>query len=76
MTIADVKEQVLNVHDRCDSCGSQAYVKVTGFTGELTFCAHHYNKIMNTESGRAAMDNFAYETINESDSISGQRQGL
>ncbi|MCU1470846.1 MAG: hypothetical protein JWQ39_1995 [Glaciihabitans sp.] len=27
--------------DRCDSCGAQAYVRVTMSTGELLFCAHH-----------------------------------
>jgi len=27
--------------DRCDSCGAQAYVRVTMATGELFFCAHH-----------------------------------
>ena len=27
--------------DRCDSCGAQAYVRVTMSTGDLYFCAHH-----------------------------------
>lgn len=27
--------------DRCDSCGAQAYVRVTLASGELLFCAHH-----------------------------------
>ena len=27
--------------DRCDSCGAQAYIKVTMASGELLFCAHH-----------------------------------
>lgn len=30
--------------DRCDSCGAQAYVRVTLNSGELLFCAHHANK--------------------------------
>ena len=30
--------------DRCDACGSQAYVKVSKETDELLFCGHHYNK--------------------------------
>ncbi len=30
--------------DRCDSCGAQAYVRVTIATGQLFFCAHHANK--------------------------------
>lgn len=31
----------LTAHDRCDSCGAQAYVRVTLGSGELLFCAHH-----------------------------------
>ena len=31
----------LTALDRCDSCGAQAYVKVTMAAGELLFCAHH-----------------------------------
>ena len=34
----------LNASDRCDSCGAQAYVRVTMATGELFFCAHHGTK--------------------------------
>ena len=33
--------QQLSAADRCDSCGAQAYVRVTMKTGELLFCAHH-----------------------------------
>ncbi|HEX4442963.1 MAG TPA: hypothetical protein VHZ81_05280 [Galbitalea sp.] len=31
----------LSALDRCDSCGAQAYVRVTMSTGDLFFCAHH-----------------------------------
>ena len=31
----------LSAADRCDSCGAQAYVRVTMTSGELLFCAHH-----------------------------------
>lgn len=34
----------LTASDRCDSCGAQAYIRVTMSTGELFFCAHHGNK--------------------------------
>jgi hypothetical protein len=27
--------------DRCDSCGAEAYVRVTMASGQLFFCAHH-----------------------------------
>ena len=38
------KEWVLNATDRCDSCAAEALVKVTGLSGDLIFCGHHYNK--------------------------------
>ena len=56
---------LLTIHDRCDSCGGQAYVAVTGTTGELMFCAHHYNSIMSDPSGFIAMEKFAVETVDE-----------
>ncbi|WP_207456675.1 DUF7455 domain-containing protein [Herbiconiux sp. SYSU D00978] len=31
----------LTAADRCDSCGAQAYIRVTMQSGELLFCAHH-----------------------------------
>lgn len=31
----------LTALDRCDSCGAQAYIRVTLSSGELLFCAHH-----------------------------------
>lgn len=65
------KEKVLTALDRCDSCGAQAYVKVSGVSGELTFCSHHYTKIMSSESGRESMGKFAFETIDERDFIYG-----
>lgn len=34
----------LTAHDRCDSCGSQAYVRAVTEHGELLFCAHHAKK--------------------------------
>lgn len=37
--------EMLNANDRCDKCGSQAYVLVI-FEGDtsLTFCSHHWNE--------------------------------
>lgn len=35
----------LNISDRCDRCGAQAYVRATMGEGlELLFCAHHGRK--------------------------------
>ena len=31
----------LTALDRCDSCGAQAYIRVTIGESELMFCAHH-----------------------------------
>lgn len=59
-----------NPVDRCDTgCSAQAYVKVVGITGELMFCSHHFNKIMNTESGKQKMESFAFETIDGRDKL-------
>jgi len=60
----------LNASDRCDSCGAQAYVMVLGMFGELVFCAHHYSKILSTESGKEAMNSFAYQIIDERSRLS------
>lgn len=40
-TVTDELDNSLTALDRCDSCGAQAYVRVTLATGELLFCAHH-----------------------------------
>jgi len=65
----------LTVHDRCDAeCTSQAFVKVEGGTGELLFCAHHYNKIMKDANGYLALTSFAIKTIDEREFVD-QRSG-
>jgi hypothetical protein len=57
------KEATLNSTDRCDQCYAQAYVRVLGITGELTFCAHHFSKI--EQSFGDKLEAFAYEVIDE-----------
>ena len=59
----------LNALDRCDSCGSQAYVWVTGVSGELFFCGHHYNKIMSTAVGYDKMMKFAFKIVDETEKL-------
>lgn len=59
------EDKILLPKDRCDSCGAQAYVCVTGMSGELMFCGHHYNKIMLSPTGKAKMKAFALEIIDE-----------
>ena len=51
----------LSAFDRCDACGSQAYVQALGTTGDLLFCAHHYEGILNNEKAQEAMNRFAYQ---------------
>ena len=66
-TMIEQEEQVwlLDATDRCDSCSAQAYVKVIGNLGELLFCNHHYNKIMDNAVGYEKMMKFMVEVIDE-----------
>jgi hypothetical protein len=63
------EKQTLTVMDRCDSCGAQAYVMVKGITGELLFCSHHYNKIMDNPIGYEKMMGFVLEVLDERDRL-------
>jgi hypothetical protein len=62
---------VLSALDRCDSedCGAQAYIQVVGVTGDLMFCAHHYNNIMNNAVGYDKMMKFAYQINDETEKL-------
>lgn len=57
--------------DRCDSaeCGAQAYIMVRGISGELFFCSHHYNKIMESPKGYERMMGFMLEVVDERDRL-------
>jgi hypothetical protein len=56
--------------DRCDSeCSAQAYVKVTGSAGELLFCSHHFDKIMNDPVGYKKIMSFMLEVLDERDRL-------
>jgi len=63
------KEYVLKVIDRCDQCNAQAYVMVKGSTGDLMFCGHHYEKIMNNPDAYTKMMAFMLEVIDERDRL-------
>jgi len=65
----ETKEYVLKVSDRCDSCQAQALVQITGISGDLMFCGHHYNKIMNDPVGYKKMMSFAINIVDERDKI-------
>ena len=63
------KEWLLKATDRCDSCASEALVKITGISGDLMFCGHHYNKIMNNAEGYKKMMSFALTIIDEREKL-------
>lgn len=62
---------LMTAEDRCDTgnCGAQAYVMVTGVTGSLSFCAHHYNHIVDNAVGYDKIMKFAYEILDERDKL-------
>jgi hypothetical protein len=63
------KQWFLDARDRCDSCDAQAYVKVKGLSGELMFCSHHYDKIMNNPKSYEKMMSFMLEVIDEREKL-------
>ena len=63
------KDWILKATDRCDSCAAEALVKVTGLTGDLMFCGHHYNKIMDNAEGYKKMMAFALTVVDERDKL-------
>ncbi len=68
-TQAESKEWVLKATDRCDSCAAEALVQVTGLNGDLLFCGHHYNKIMNNPESYKKMMSFMITIIDERDKL-------
>lgn len=66
-TMIEQEEQVwlLDATDRCDRCAAQAYVKVIGRTGELLFCSHHYNAVIDNAVGYDKIMKFMVEIIDE-----------
>ena len=64
------KKWTLSALDRCDACGSQAYVQALGTSGDLLFCAHHYQDILSNEKAQEAMTKFAYQIIDEREQLS------
>lgn len=63
--LIEEKQWTLSALDRCDACGSQAYVQALGTTGDLLFCVHHYEDILSNEKAQEAMNRFAYQIIDE-----------
>jgi hypothetical protein len=63
------KQYILNSNDRCDKCQVQAVVRVRGLSGELTFCNHHYEKIMNNSESHNKMMSFLVEVLDEREKL-------
>ena len=63
------KEWTLKATDRCDLCAAEALVLVTGLNGDLMFCGHHYNKIMDNAEGYKKMMAFMLSIIDERDKL-------
>ncbi len=73
-TMIKVKDEVkqdwiLSPLDRCDRCNAEALVKVTGIPGELLFCGHHYNKVMDNKDGYQKMMSFMISVIDEREKL-------
>jgi len=68
-TPEEIKEWVLKATDRCDSCAAEALVQVVGLNGELLFCGHHYNKIMDDSVGYEKMMKFAITVTDEREKL-------
>lgn len=69
MIAEEQKVWLLDATDRCDRCQAQAYIKVIGNAGELLFCSHHYNKVMDDAEGYKKMMKFMVEVIDEREKL-------
>lgn len=70
--VVETQERVLTLNDRCDAkeCGAAALVKVSGVSGELYFCGHHYNKFENSDN----MKKFAFDIVDERWTMTGENR--
>ena len=63
------QEWQLSPADRCDRCNAEALVRVSGINGDLLFCGHHYNSIMNNKDGYKKMMSFALTILDEREKL-------
>lgn len=63
------KQWKLTNLDRCDKCNARAYILIKGSTGELLFCNHHYEKIMNNPDSYTKMMSFMLEIVDEREKL-------
>jgi len=62
-------EWILSPLDRCDSCNAEALVRVSGISGQLFFCGHHYNKIIDDKTGYDKIMSFMIEILDEREKL-------
>ena len=67
--LEEKREWLLSPLDRCDRCGAEALTRISGLAGELLFCGHHYNKIMNDKDGYRKMMSFAITIVDEREKL-------
>lgn len=67
------KQWILTALDRCDSCSAQAYIQIKGSTGDLMFCSHHYDKIMNDPDAYTKIMAFMLEILDERERLDENR---
>lgn len=66
-SIPEVDDWTPTHSDRCDfECPAQAMVKATGLYGELMFCHHHYNQIINNNLKQNKLKAFAFDVQDRS----------
>jgi hypothetical protein len=63
------RKWTLSPLDRCDVCSAEALVQVNGISGNLIFCGHHYNKIMDNAEGYKKMMSFALTIVDEREKL-------
>jgi len=75
-TTADKVEEIrdLDANDRCDQCGSQAYILVVGLAGELLFCGHHFHTIEKNAEAYHKLQSFAYVVSDQRDRLDGAKE--
>ena len=73
--LVEADEWVLTANSRCDvqNCGAQAYVMVTGISGELLFCGHHYENIVDNAVGYDKIMKFAFKIDDERKKLIGNK---
>jgi len=67
--ITQEKMRTLTAIDRCDRCSARAYVLVEGDIGELLFCSHHYNKIVDNAVGYENLMKFMKSIIDNRETL-------